>query len=291
MISSDDMPALSARGLAKSYGKRILAVTGLDLDIPEGSITALVGPNGAGKSTLMKTWIGFERPTHGSVRVRRIDPWRDRKGALSMLGYVSQSPSLYRQLSVADHLDLAAHYRPHFDRATAVSRLDDLSIPLGHRAGDLSGGQAAQVGLALAIGCRAPILLLDEPLAALDPLARHDFLTILIEDNRGTGRTIVLSSHVISDVKRACGRLLVLANGRKMLDGSIADELAAHAVIELSDGSPPPSGFVARIPGEDGTDRALVRKSESDRVGGVPSLEDVVLGYLAAGRSAQRAAA
>ncbi len=113
------------------------------------------------------------------MQVRGIDPWRDRSGALGLLGYVSQSPSLYRELSVGEHLDLAAHYRPEFDRATAISRLDDLAIPLDHRAGDLSGGQAAQVGLALAIGSRAPILLLDEPLASLDPLARHDFLTIL----------------------------------------------------------------------------------------------------------------
>jgi ABC-2 type transport system ATP-binding protein len=148
-MGSNDVPALSARGLAKAYRKRILAVSGLDLDIPEGSITALVGPNGAGKSTLIKTWIGFERPTRGSVQVRGIDPWRDRRGALGLLGYVSQSPSLYRELSVGEHLDLAAHYRPEFDRATAISRLDDLAIPLDHRAGDLSGGQAAQVGCRL----------------------------------------------------------------------------------------------------------------------------------------------
>lgn len=290
-MGSNDVPALSARGLAKAYRKRILAVSGLELDIPEGSITALVGPNGAGKSTLIKTWIGFERPTRGSVQVRGIDPWRDRSGALGLLGYVSQSPSLYRELSVGEHLDLAAHYRPEFDRATAISRLDDLAIPLDHRAGDLSGGQAAQVGLALAIGSRAPILLLDEPLASLDPLARHDFLTILKDDNRATGRTIVLSSHVVSDVRQACDRLLLLANGRKMLDGSIADQLAAHVVVQSGPDASPPPGFVARIPGENGADRVLVHTTGSNSPGDVPSLEDIVLGYLAAGRSALRAAA
>jgi ABC-2 type transport system ATP-binding protein len=293
VITSDGAVALSAKGLAKKYGKRTLAVTGLDVDIPEGTITALVGPNGAGKSTLMKTWIGFERPTRGSVQVRGIDPWRDRSRALNLLGYVSQSPSLYRELSVGEHLDLAAHYRPEFDRTTAVRRLDDLSIPLGARAGELSGGQAAQVGLALALGTGAPILLLDEPLAGLDPLARLEFLAILVADNRATGRTIVLSSHVVSDVRQACDRLLLLANGRKMLDGSIADQLAAHAVVQSSVEAPPPPGFVARIPGESGSDRVLVRKTGSaDGVGGAaPALEDIVLAYLAAGRAAQKAEA
>ena len=172
---------LEARGLAKRYRRGVWALTGIDLDIPAGGITALVGPNAAGKSTLIKTWVGFERPTRGSVAVMGVDPWRDRSGALAHLGYVPQSPALYDGLSVDDHLDLAVQLRPGFDRASARKRLDDLGIPAGRGAGTLSGGQQAQVALALALGTRARILLLDEPLASLDPLARREFLHVVTD--------------------------------------------------------------------------------------------------------------
>ena len=163
--------------------------------IPSGGITALVGPNGAGKSTLIKGWIGFERPTAGRLEVQGIDPWRDRVAAVGRLAYVPQAASLYRDLTVADHLALGATLRRGFDRAGAAERLDALAIPLGARAGELSGGQQAQVGLALALGTWAPVLLLDEPLASLDPLARREFLAVLVDAVRTTGATALLVAH------------------------------------------------------------------------------------------------
>jgi ABC-2 type transport system ATP-binding protein len=168
-------PALAAHGLVKRYSRRRPpAVGGLDLTIDGAGVTALVGPNGAGKSTLIKAWVGLERPSRGSVAVLGADPQRDRRTAAARVGYVPQTPALYGGLTVADHLSLATSLRPSFDRSLAAARLEELGLPQGVRIGELSGGQQAQVGLALAVGTRAPVLLLDEPLASLDPLARRD---------------------------------------------------------------------------------------------------------------------
>ncbi|MEX1156604.1 MAG: ABC transporter ATP-binding protein, partial [Chloroflexota bacterium] len=191
-------PVLEAHALAKRYGRRTWALTGIDLAIPQGGITALVGPNAAGKSTLIKTWVGFERPTRGGVTVAGIDPWKDRSAVLGMVGYVPQSPALYDGLSVNDHLDLAVQLRPDFDRPYARQRLDQLGIPGDQGAKSLSGGQQAQVALALALGTRAKILLLDEPLASLDPLARREFLHVLTDAVRADGATALLSSHIVT---------------------------------------------------------------------------------------------
>jgi ABC-2 type transport system ATP-binding protein len=165
-----DETALRADGLTKRYGSTV-ALQNVTLAIPSGSVTALVGPNAAGKSTLIKTFVGFERPTSGRVTIVGIDPAQDRGTALAHIGYIPQTPALYREYTVADHLDLAARLRPGFDRAAAVERLSALAIPARARGSELSGGQQAQVGLAVAIGTGADILLLDEPLASLDPLA------------------------------------------------------------------------------------------------------------------------
>ncbi len=234
-LAPDADPALSARAVAKRYRGGVRALDGIDLDIPIGSITALVGPNGAGKSTLMKAWVGFERPSRGSVAVLGVDPWRDRAAALDRLGYVSQRPALYRGLTVRDHVALAVSLRPGFDAMLSERRLEELDIPLGQDSRTLSGGQQAQVMLALALGTHAPVLVLDEPLASLDPLARREFLHVLVDAVRAEGATAVLSSHVITDIEQACDRIVVLGTGHKILDESIAAALAAHRV---ADGDP-----------------------------------------------------
>jgi ABC-type glutathione transport system ATPase component len=136
-VSHPTDAVLEARGLTKRYRRGVLALAGIDLELPAGGITALVGPNAAGKSTLIKTWVGFEKPTRGSVSVMGIDPWRDRSRALAKVGYVPQSPALYDGLSVDDHLDLAAQLRPGFDRAYAQQRLAQLDIPTGRGARSL----------------------------------------------------------------------------------------------------------------------------------------------------------
>jgi ABC-2 type transport system ATP-binding protein len=247
-----------------------------------------VGPNAAGKSTLIKTWIGFERPTRGGVTVAGIDPWRDRSAALAHLGYVPQSPALYDALSVDDHLELAVQLRPSFDRAYARARLDQLGIPGGQGARSLSGGQQAQVALALALGTRAQTLLLDEPLASLDPLARREFLHVLADAVRAQGATALLSSHIVTDVEQACERLIVLGVGRVLLHDSVAQALASHRIVadgaSSGDGTP-----IATFAGPLGERLTLVRHAPSSVTAATDprraSLEEVVLGYLASGRA------
>ncbi len=279
------MAILETHDIGKRYGRRRpWALRHLDLAVPEGSITALVGPNGSGKSTLLKAWVGFERPTEGRLTVDGVDPWKDRAGAIRRIGYVPQAPSLYRELTVDDHVELAETLRPGFDRALALQRLDDLAIPHTSRADELSGGQQAQVGLALALGARAPVLLLDEPLASLDPLARREFLHVLIDAVRGPGATALLSSHVITDIEQACDRLLVLGGGGMLLDLSIASALVEHRVLD-GDGSAVGNGggsLVGVFPGPSGERLRLVRGAGDH--GRAATLEEVVLGHLAAAR-------
>jgi ABC-2 type transport system ATP-binding protein len=271
-------PVLETHDLAKQYRRGVWALSGIDLEIPPGGITALVGPNAAGKSTLIKTWVGFERPTRGSVRVAGIDPWKDRAAALDHVGYVPQSPALYDGLSVEDHLDMALLLRPSFDRELARRRLDDLGIPRSAGARTLSGGQQAQVALALALGTRAEILLLDEPLASLDPLARREFLHVVTDAVRSDGGTALLSSHIVTDVEQACDRLIVLGVGRVLLQALVADAIATHRVAPADAAV---GEVIATFAGPTGERVALQRDGD----GRPASLEEIVLGYLASARS------
>jgi ABC-2 type transport system ATP-binding protein len=285
--------ALEAHGFGKRYRRRAWALRGVDLAVPQGSITALVGPNGSGKSTLIRSWIGFERPTEGSLLTGGVDPRRDRKGAVGRVGYVPQSASLYSGLTIADHIAMAVTLRDGFDPILAAGYVERLSIPLNAAAGELSGGEQAQVGLALALGTRAGILLLDEPLASLDPLARREFLHVLVEAVRAEGHTALLSSHVITDIEQACDRLVVLGKGHTLLDLSIAEALAHHRVVEASDGAAPAADrvVVGSFPSAGGERLTLVRVRAAEavttdgRAGERPAtLEEVVIGHMAAGR-------
>jgi ABC-2 type transport system ATP-binding protein len=268
---------LEARDLVKRFG-RTAALAGISLSIQQGSVTALVGPNGAGKSTLMKSWVGFERPTSGSAAVWGLDAWTRRRDTLPHLAYVPQRPALYGSLSVGDHMAIASHYRPSFDQGRATRHLGALGIAPSAQAGNLSGGQAAQLGLAIALGTAADTLVLDEPLASLDPLARREFLDVLVDDVRPAGRTVVLSSHVVSDIAQACDRIIVLVVGRKMLDVSIAEAIAAHRVTDESH----PNELVGKLGNASGRPRYLVRGPSV--TGEAATLDDIVMGYLAAGR-------
>jgi ABC-2 type transport system ATP-binding protein len=275
------MALVVAEGLGKRY-RRALALRDLDLALADGAVTALVGPNGAGKSTFIKLCLGFERPTAGRVLVASADPTRDRGAAIGQVGYVPQTPTLYRELSAEDHLRLAASLRAGFDLAYARRRLDDLDIPLGSRPGELSGGQAAQLWLAVALGTRAPILLLDEPLANLDPLARREFLGVVSDAARTDGVTVLLSSHVIWDVEPIANRLLLLAEGEVLVHDDVAATLASHRAG--TPGELGPSGaLVALFPDRDGQTREL-RRVPAGVDGAAATLEEVVMGYLASRR-------
>jgi ABC-2 type transport system ATP-binding protein len=275
---SSSATALRAQDLTKRYRRgRPAALDRIDLDITAGGITALVGPNGAGKSTLIRCFLGFERPTRGFVMVDGIDPARDRAKALSRIGYVGQEAGLYRQLTADEHLELAASLRPGFDRAAAIERLAGQGIPRTVPTGELSGGQQAQVALSLALATRAPVLLLDEPVARLDPLARLAFLTTLRDAARTEGTTVLLASHIIGDLEGVSDSLIVLAPAAVMFHGSIDAAKAGHAVVALTD-EIAADELVATYTGLTGRRMSLVRRPGT----GDASLDDVVLGYLAA---------
>jgi ABC-2 type transport system ATP-binding protein len=266
-----------AQGLGHRYRRRSpWALRGVDLEIPAGSIVALVGPNGAGKSTFIRLCLGFEVPDEGTVRVFGWAPHRDRTRAVGAIGYVPQSISLWRGLTVDEHFSLARAARPSFDVAYARRLVGSVGIESRAVVQELSGGQQAQVALALALASRAPLLLLDEPLAGLDPLARRDFLVMLREHTRREGATALLSSHLISDLEPVATWLLVLAGGRLVLSGFVDEIRNRHAVV--SHGGEAGLGRFRDVTGEELT--LVARENQNDRA----TLEEIVLGYLAAHR-------
>lgn len=273
-------PIFAAHGISKRYRQRgALALEGVSLALPKGSITALVGPNGAGKSTLIRTAIGFERPTAGRVEIEGIDPWRQRPAALARVGYVPQTMSLYQGLSIDDHLRLAHGLRRTLDTEFARTWVTERGIDTGRRVGDLSVGEQAQVALALALATRAPLMLLDEPLASLDPLARREFLADLVSGARRDSTTVLLASHITTDVAGLVDRIVVLGAGHVLLDATVEDAIAGHRVVGPEDADP--ATIVARFPGRSGELRVLVHGTSG---GTAAVLDDIVIGYLARAR-------
>lgn len=283
--STASLPALEAIGLSKRYGRGTWALRDISICIEAGRITALVGPNAAGKSTLMKTWVGFERPTDGMARVHGLDPWRSRSAALERVAYLPQAPALYRDLTIRDHFSMVEHYRSTFEISTALKWLDRLAISPQARPRELSGGQVAQVGLAIALGSRVSILLLDEPLASLDPLARHEFLEVLRDAAVADHRTVVLSSHIVGDIAQVCDWIIVLGAGQKSLDSSVPDALARHRVIPPDHVRGAREHLIGPLP-----DGRLVVESDVPEHPDAATLEEIVLAYLAMGRTAADAA-
>lgn len=211
--------------------------------------------------------------------VGEVDVGRDRAAAIARLGYVPQGASLYRDLTVLDHFALAGVYRPTFDIDAARRRVAAAGVGLERRVGGLSGGEQAQVALALALGTRAPLLLLDEPLASLDPLARREFLTVLVEDVRSTGRTAVLSSHIVTDVQEACDRIVILSHGRMLLHAAVSSAREAHRTVG---GSHTGNQVVGQFNDAQGRPLTLVRGSDPSLPDA--TLEEIVLGYMSSQR-------
>jgi ABC-2 type transport system ATP-binding protein len=217
---------LEATSLTKRYRHK-WALSECTLSIPSGHVVGIVGPNGAGKSTLLNMAAGLLRPTSGTITVLGVPPARD-AAILGRVGFVAQDPPLYSSLSVQDHLRLGARLNPGWDTVLANRRREDLGLDLRQRTGKLSGGQRAQLALTLALAKRPELLLLDEPVASLDPLARREFLQILMESVAEHAVSVVLSSHVISDVERVCDYLVILADSRIQLAGEVDELLASH---------------------------------------------------------------
>jgi len=280
--------AVCTEGLGKRYRHR-WALEDCSLRIPRGHVVGLVGPNGAGKSTLLSLAAGLLAPTVGSLEVLGESPARD-VAQLARVGFVSQDASLYPWLSVEDHLRLGAHCNPRWDAATAEVRLAELGLVPRQRAGRLSGGQRAQLSLTIALAKRPELLLLDEPVASLDPLARREFLGLMMSIVAGHDVSIVLSSHLVSDIERVCDYLIVLVDSRVRVAGEIDELLAAHHRLvgtrSAEDEAPANQTVIAASVTD--RQRLLVVRSDGPVVepGWViesVSLEDLVLAYMGQG--------
>ena len=221
--------AIETRGLGKRFGPT-WALQECTLEIPRGRITALVGPNGAGKTTLLRLLAGLSAPSAGTAAVLGRAPGQNEE-FLASIGYLAQDVPLYRKLTADDHLAIGARLNRNWDATAARRRLAELRIPMGRPISTLSGGQRAQVGLSLALAKRPQLLLLDEPVAALDPLARREFLSSLAEAVADGDLSVVLSSHLLHDLERVCDHLVLLAASRTQLCDDIDKVLSSHRVL------------------------------------------------------------
>jgi ABC-2 type transport system ATP-binding protein len=217
---------LQAQELSKKYGKR-WALRNCTIDIPAGHVVGLVGPNGAGKTTLLKLAAGQLAPTSGGITVLGGHP-AGGPAQLAKIGFVAQDTPVYAGLSVADHLRLGARLNSGWDAALARERIGQLGLDPSHRAGKLSGGQRAQLALTLGLAKRPELLILDEPVSSLDPLARREFLQGLMEAVVEHELSVVLSSHLVADLERTCDYLIVLVDSRVRVAGEVDRLLATH---------------------------------------------------------------
>lgn len=274
---SHPAPALAVRGLSKRYGiRRRWALRDATFEVGPGQVAAVVGPNGAGKSTLLRIVAGLEPPTSGSAQVSGADIHADRPGALRKVGYVAQESPVYRRLSVNEHLRLAAALRRNFDLRAARARLEGARVSLEARGQELSGGQRAQLAITIALACHASVLVLDEPLASLDPLARSELIRSLRATVMADGTSIVISSHIITDIEPIADSVVILAAGRLVLASSVHEAISTHRVSEKAT----LESTVGVFPSPDGAQLALIRSS-SPALGREPRLDDLVKGYLA----------
>jgi ABC-2 type transport system ATP-binding protein len=282
---------IETNGLGRRYGRK-WALTDCTLSIPAGHVVGLVGPNGAGKSTLLNLAVGLLAPTAGTIEVLGGIPAAG-PAQLAKVGFLSQDAPLYGGFSVRDHLKLGARLNPLWDAELARDRVDRLDLDPGQKAGTLSGGQRAQLALTLAVAKRPELLILDEPVASLDPLARREFLQDLMEAVADQELSVVLSSHLVADLERVCDYLIVLIGSQVRVAGPVDELLATHHLLTGPRRDPdtlPDNVQVVSASHTDVQTTLLVRTAGKildpawtvSEVG----LEDLVLGYMsqAAGR-------
>ena len=278
--------ALHAEQLGKRYGKS-WALRDCSLQLPRGRLAALVGPNGAGKSTLLHLAAGLLRPDAGAVRVFGQTPY-DNTAILSEIGFVAQDTPLYRDFTPAELITVGVKLNQRFDTTLIRTRLAQLGIPPRKPVGNLSGGQRAQVALALAMAKRPGLLLLDEPVASLDPLARREFMYALTDGVAEAGTTVLLSSHLLADLEHLCDYLIVLHASRVRLAGAVEDLLAEHRLIVGPRHDLGPIAGVAAVVQAGHADRQSTLLVRTDGAAIDPvwtvrevTVEDLVLAYLA----------
>ena len=274
-------PVIHTNGLSKRY-RRKLALDDCTLSVPAGRIVGLVGPNGAGKSTLLGLVCGMIAPTGGSIEVLGRQPATSAE-QLARVGFVAQDAPVYQRLTVAEHLRLGARLNPRWDNALAERRIRQRNLDPGQKAGTLSGGQRAQLALTVAAAKRADLLLLDEPVSSLDPLARRAFLQDLLDFVDELQVSVVLSSHLLGDLEQVCDHLIVLADARVQIAGDVADLLADHHRFTGAPGETHRLAAGAELIHEEQTrdESTVVVRSGGPRSGAEPvDLEDLVLAYL-----------
>ena len=283
---------LETHGLGKKYGRR-WALHDCTLAVPGGRVVGLVGPNGAGKTTLLHLAVGLLAPTSGTITVLGGLP-ADGPSQLGRVGFVAQDTPTYARLSVAQHLRMGAWLNPNWDRALAESRIEQLDLDPRQRAGSLSGGQRAQLALTLAIAKRPELLLLDEPVASLDPLARREFLQHLMEVVAAHEVTVVLSSHLVADLERVCDYLIVLTASHVQLAGEVDTLLSSHRRLSGPRRDPDTLPESLEVIEESHTDKQsvlLVRTEDPilDPAWTVKpvTMDDLVLAYMGQARDAK----
>ena len=245
--------ALRTAGLSKRYGQ-IWGLRDCTLTVPAGAIVGLVGPNGAGKTTLLEMVIGLLKPTGGQIEVFGHTAHGNTAETLARVGYVAQNHPLYPDFSVADMFHLGQAMNPNWDMGMARARMEALDIPLKRKVKNLSGGQQAQVSLAVALAKRAPLLVLDEPVASLDPIARLEFMREVMAQVADGGPTVIIASHVVSELERFCDWLVVLTRGHLQLAGPVDELLEEHQLLTVPRMTPD-----AGLPG------TLIHRADSDR--------------------------
>ena len=279
--------ALRTDALTKSFGRRT-ALASCTLEVPAGRVVGLVGPNGAGKSTLLNLAVGMLAPTSGAIEVLGDTP----RSGMPRVGFVAQDTPTYGHLSVDEHLRLGAELNPGWDADLARGRIERLGLDGAQKARKLSGGQRAQLALTFGLAKRPELLILDEPVASLDPLARREFLQDLMEAVAEHELSVVLSSHLVSDLERVCDHLIVLVGSRVQLAGDLDVLTATHHRLTGPRRDTLPDEL--EVIGETHTERQSTFLVRTDSPIYDPhwtvtalSLEDLVLAYMS--RSAEYA--
>jgi len=247
------VPALRTDRLGRRYGK-VWGLRNCTIEVPAGAVAALVGPNGAGKTTLLQMIIGLLEPTEGQVKVFGQASRANTTQTLARVGYVAQDHPLYRDFTVADMFRLGRAMNLSWDQQLAAARVAELGIPLGRKVRHLSGGQQAQVSLTMALAKKAPLLVLDEPVSSLDPVARLEFMRDLMAAAADSALTFLIASHVVAELERFCDWLIVLSGGHVQLAGPADDLLGDHRLLTV-----PRATADSELPG------TVIERTDSDR--------------------------
>jgi ABC-2 type transport system ATP-binding protein len=282
-------PVLETVGLAKRFGRK-WGLRDCTLLIPPGKVAALVGPNGAGKSTLLRMAAGLWRPTTGTIKVLGEVPGHENAALLQRVGYLDQERPLYRGFRVDEMFRFGEGTNPTWDMDAAHSYVDQLGISLRDRVDKLSGGQRAQVALTMSLAKQPELLILDEPAAALDPVAREDLLRLLMRQVAERGTTVVLSTHALGDVGSICDYLVILSHSKVVLADDLEFVVESHRFVSTpsSNTSALPDGVTVidtRISSRDVTHLVRMTLPTIDETWQItePTLDEIIMAYLRLG--------